>query len=89
VFLTIRSDGVAAVGYTNANAIVDEVRIGRSHEMHATTVWLRDDNGGWSATSTSTPTPLIDTMRIGKDNMRRLQSIAGFVVAPVSDKTNQ
>jgi S1-C subfamily serine protease len=88
VFLTVRADDIAAVGYTNDTGIVDEIRIGRSHEMLATEIWQRAGSGAWRATSTSTPTLLIDPMRIGKNNMQRLQTIAGLFFAPVPDKAN-
>jgi|SRR5579872_304880 len=84
VFLSTRADGVTAVGYTNAQGIVDEIRIGQSQQIWANVVWNRDDHGIWHATKPTSSKPLVDPLKVGKNNMDRLQAIAGFIVSPVA-----
>jgi hypothetical protein len=81
IFLTIRTDGLAAVGYTRSEGIVDEIRIGRSRQYAADIVWRQDRIGKWQTSRPSSPTPLIDPARVGLQNMRRLQNITGNIVA--------
>jgi S1-C subfamily serine protease len=79
LFLTTRADGVTAVGYSNGQGVVDEIRVGRPREDAAAVVWRRDASGKWSATKPSAPMALIDAARLGPANVRTLQAITGQV----------
>ena len=80
VFLAIRADGHAIVGYTAATGVVDEMRVGRAAEMTAAVVWRRRAAGTWGASRPTAPTQLIDGARIGSDRGRRLEAIARRVM---------
>ncbi len=75
LFLLTRADGVTAVGYTNPQGIVDEIRIGRSGVPVAQLLWRRDANGKWQSSTPAAATPLVDTPRLGAKNLLRLQII--------------
>ncbi len=76
VFLTTRADGVTAVGYTNADSVVEEIRIGRNGEQETRVVWQRDRRGGWGSRSPLSGTMLVDSTRINGDQLNRLAKIA-------------
>jgi hypothetical protein len=76
--LTNRADGVTAVGYTNADGVVDSIRIARSGQTAANLVWTRDNSGAWRAAKPAVPAELFDSSRLGPGNMRRLQVILGL-----------
>jgi S1-C subfamily serine protease len=71
VFVTLRADRVAVVGYTNRQGIVDAIRVGTSPN-NAELIWSRDLNGKWQA-SRAADTPLIDETRFGGSEAERLK----------------
>ncbi len=80
--LTNRADGITAVGYTNADGVVDNIRIARSEQTDANLVWTRDNSGAWRATKPAVPVELFDSSRLGPANLRRLQVILGLTTTP-------
>jgi hypothetical protein len=83
LFLLTRADGVTAVGYTKAQGVVDDIRVGRAGDSKAKVLWLRGPNRQWQAHAPAADTPLLDPTRVGENNMRRLQAITrGFLAAP-------
>lgn len=74
VFMTVRADGTTAVGYTNRDGIIDEIRVAAPHSEQAGVVWRRSASGQWQAQAASTS--LIDASRVGNANLGMLQTIA-------------
>lgn len=77
VFVTTRADGVAAVGYTNAQGIVDEIRIAEHRGDMASVVWRRDAAGRWRASRPESATPLVDESRFTQADLTRLLTVTG------------
>ena len=50
VFLARRFDGLVAVGYTDAQNIVSEIRLDKNQDAKADVVWKRSPKSGWEAT---------------------------------------
>ena len=80
LFLTIRDDGVNAVGYTDAKGIVREIRIGQSGTGEATLIWERTQEGQWESRATNPTTPLIDQAQLNETNFQRLLVLAGEIL---------
>lgn len=75
-FIMMRKDGVVAIGYTNDDGIVDEIRIGdRSTGDSATTIWKRGTNGVWAASKPSVKLPLLDAKRLGEERAARVAEV--------------
>jgi hypothetical protein len=81
LFFTTRVDGVTAVGYTNPDGIVDEIRVGRARQEAANVTWRRGANGIWTAVK-PTGVSMIDSARVGPANLRTLQMMTGQGGAP-------
>jgi S1-C subfamily serine protease len=77
LFVTTRADDVTVVGHTNAQGVVDDIRVGRARQETAAVVWRRGTSGRWSAAKPAAPVPLLDPSRLNPENMRMLQTIAG------------
>lgn len=82
LMLIARADGVAIVGYTNADGIVDEMRIGRTGSDQASVIWTRGAEGHWQVRQADAATPMLDPQRISEENLRRLGVVSGRIVAP-------
>ena len=80
--LTARADGVVAVSSPNDQGVVDDIRLGRSLQKDAIVVWRRDNSGDWHSARSSSAPLLMDSVRIGSANLRRLQAIAGPLLSP-------
>jgi S1-C subfamily serine protease len=89
VFITTRADGVVAVGYTNAEGHVDEIRLGRVREPGATVIWRRTAGNRWQASRPSAVTPLVDEQRLGADGVGRLQARLGPGLAAPAERASQ
>ena len=76
VFLTVRADGKAIVGYADTAGVVSEIRVGAMSDMKSAVVWNRHQSGVWTATVPKTPLPLIDSSRITAADDARMQRIA-------------
>ncbi len=74
LFVTLRADQLIAVGYTNHDGVVDEIRIGTS-EDGARVLWRRNVDGKWHVSQPASATPLIDTGRFSESDLSRLQTI--------------
>ena len=75
-FIMMRRDGAVAIGYTNDDGIVDEIRIGdQSTGDSATTIWKRGTNGLWAASKPSAKLPLLDAKRLGKERAARVAEV--------------
>jgi hypothetical protein len=85
IFLTVRADGTTAVGYTNRDGIVDEIRISSSQRENSNVIWRRNASGQWHAETPSTPTALFDVTRIGRGNIGLLETIAGQILGGSAD----
>jgi S1-C subfamily serine protease len=75
LFVTTREDHLVVVGYTNAQGVVEEMRIGGEQENSATTVWRRSAAGVWRASHPSPAVPIVDAGRIGEAGMARLTEL--------------
>lgn len=75
VFITVRSDEVLAVGYTNGDGIVDEIRIGSAKDNQVTLVWWREKQGQWRASRPPRGTAFLDAMRVSGGNRQRIGEI--------------
>ncbi len=80
--LMTRADGVTAVGYPNGEGILDTVRIGTSRQDNASIIWRRDPSGKWTSSKAAPGTTLLDTGRLGANNLRRLEVMMGQIAAP-------
>lgn len=77
IFITTRRDGLAAVGYTDRQGRVDEIRLGRTRDPIATTVWRLREDGLWHATTdASSPLLQLDSVNVAPA-LDRLQRIVG------------
>lgn len=87
VFLTVRADGNTAVGYTNRDGIVDEIRISTTSTQreNSSVIWRRNSSGQWHSEVPPTPTPLFDVARIGRGNIGLLETIAGQILGGSAD----
>lgn len=85
IFLTVRADGTTAVGYTNRDGIVDEIRISSSQQENASVIWRRNPSGQWHAETPPAATPLFDVTRIGRGNIGLLETIAGQILGGSAD----
>jgi S1-C subfamily serine protease len=81
VFVTSRADGVAAVGYTNDQGVVNEIRLGRVRDDRATAIWTRNAAGRWQLSRPAAATSMIDRARLGPERIERLQMLTGEQVA--------
>lgn len=79
VFITQRTDDVAAVGYTNQAGVVDEIRIGRWVNDVATLLWTRKGKGPWQANQPSARLPLLARDRVGEADWPRFSAILANV----------
>lgn len=79
VFVTLRSDHVMAVGYTDGDGVVDEIRVGRS-EDRAEVIWTRRADGKWYVVKAASSLPLIEPARLGKDRTAQLEVILGHLL---------
>lgn len=86
LFLTLREDGYTAFGYAGSKGIVDEIRIGQASRDLVTVLWRRDANGNWHFSKPAMPMPLVDSSRLGINNMRRLQLIVADFLAASSQQ---
>jgi S1-C subfamily serine protease len=76
VFYTLRSDGLVATGHTNAQGVVDDIRIGRGNRVDVR--WKRQPFGVWTAERVrGTEMPLVDAARLGA----RLATLNRFLQA--------
>jgi len=82
IFLTVRKDGLVAVGYTDDQSLTKEIRIGQTQQSATNTIWHRQDNGRWKVSKTLELTTLIDSERVSQSNLQRLQTIAGPILMP-------
>jgi S1-C subfamily serine protease len=73
VFITLRADEVSAIGYTNSQGVVEEIRIARPRQKTAFLIWSRRADGQWVAATPAAPTPMVDSARLGAKNMRSLE----------------
>lgn len=80
LFLTVRADGVLAVGYLNQDGIVDEIRLGSAKEDKVTLVWHRDLAGTWHATPSAGPTPFLDPEKFNEGKQQRVGAIYQHLV---------
>ncbi|HET9234190.1 MAG TPA: serine protease [Candidatus Eisenbacteria bacterium] len=62
VFLVRRFDGLVAVGYTDAQNIVSEIRLDGNQDAKADVVWKRSPKSGWEATQNSVA--IVDAERL-------------------------
>ena len=74
LFVTLRADQLIAVGYTNHDGVVDEIRIGTS-EDGARVLWSRNVDEKWHVSQPASATPLIDAKRFSAGDLNRLQTI--------------
>ena len=79
VFVTLRADQLTAVGYTNLEGLVDEVRLGRASQM-ANAIWKRGVDGRWTSSNPSVQVPLIDPPRFSSSDLNRLEIILNRTV---------
>jgi hypothetical protein len=86
VLLTLRADGVVAIGYIDSRGVVDDIRIGRARQEAATVIWRRSENGLWSAIWPSEPAPLIDPARISPSNLERFDAIVKRLTGPSKER---
>lgn len=75
VFLTIRADGLAMVGYTGEGGYVDEIRIGPASTGATQLVWERQKNGTWVANNDPKTEPLIDARKLGAQLYGELEQL--------------
>jgi S1-C subfamily serine protease len=80
VFVTARADGISAVGYTNSEGVVDEIRVAGAPQRTASLVWRRAPAGSWTVSKPANPLPMLDEARIGPAHLPRLRTIAGPVI---------
>jgi S1-C subfamily serine protease len=76
VMLTVRKDNVVAVGYTDQNGILSEIRVGTSDHPEARVTWTRSGSGRWSHYSTASR-PLLDQNRLVPGSEIRLKQLLG------------
>jgi S1-C subfamily serine protease len=74
-FLTRRFDGLVAVGYTDQNHIVNEIRLDANQDGNADVVWTRAANATWQ--SSTAAAPLLDANRLGERGMTVLGQALG------------
>jgi len=75
-FIMAREDGIVAIGYTDDDGIVDEIRIGdQSTGDRASTIWKRGSNGLWVASKPAEELPLLDSKRLGRERMERVAEV--------------
>jgi hypothetical protein len=72
VFVTIRTDGILAVGHTSAAGVVDEVRV---QATEGRVLWRRAPSGVWQASPLAAEGSLVNTGRLSAANLRRLTAI--------------
>ncbi|NGZ95613.1 MAG: hypothetical protein CV089_05700 [Nitrospira sp. WS110] len=77
VFMTVRADGVLAVGYPNPTqgGIVDEIRVGSGEKDKVRVIWHRDQAGLWRATQPAGPTPFLDPARLSEEKQQQVSVI--------------
>jgi S1-C subfamily serine protease len=80
LFVTMRADHLTAVGYTNVEGVVDEIRLGQP-KQGAKVIWRRNANGAWVASKPSIFLPLIDPTRFSVKDLHRLQVILDKIFA--------
>jgi hypothetical protein len=72
--------------YSNAEGVVDQIRVGRTGTTGASVIWRRDPSGRWPAAQT-TSVPLVDFDRLACAGSRevirkQLERIAGILLSP-------
>lgn len=72
-FVTVRTDGVVAMGYTNKAGVVDEIRIG-SLNGESRLIWTRTADGQWSD-RTAKRSSVLNTTRLGLQATGALQRL--------------
>jgi hypothetical protein len=75
VFLARRFDGLVALGYTDPNHIVNEIRLDANQDAMTEVVWKRSANAGWEASTQ--PVALLDQERLGDRGMHVVAGALG------------
>ena len=75
VVVIVRTDGVWVFGYTNADGVVDEIRIDKDRDGHPDTVWARDDQGGWRSAESPKYSSMYNESRLGDNGVMQLRSM--------------
>jgi S1-C subfamily serine protease len=83
IFYCLRNDGVVATGHTNAQGIVDDIRIGRGNRVDLR--WRRQPSGLWiSERANGSEVPFVDEARLGS----RTETLNRFLLAAKGEASN-